>query len=100
MVRGEQQRPAGGEVLAADPLQAEVDEEERHEEGSDQPVEPGAHAAIQSAIAEGPEVGLRLSRALVRPRGGRLLGDPLVHACNTPSATASLQWGLSPIAPE
>ena len=64
VVGGQQQRAAARQVLAADALHAEVDEEERHEDRPERPVENGVHAAVEGALAKA-----RKARAVVRLPG-------------------------------
>ena len=52
VVGGQQQRPAARQVLAADPLQAEVDEEERHEHAPQGPVDDRVDARSSASARE------------------------------------------------
>ena len=52
VVGGQDQRAAAGQVLAADALHAEVDQEERHEDRPERPVQEGVHAPREAALAK------------------------------------------------
>ena len=66
VVGGEQQRALGGDVLAPDPLQAEVDVEERLEHRADDPVDDRVDALGAGALVQGGGVG-HASGYTVRP---------------------------------
>jgi hypothetical protein len=53
VVGGEQQRPLGRDVLAADAGQAEVDAEERLQHRADDPVDDGIDALRAGALVQG-----------------------------------------------
>ena len=80
VVGGQQQRAAARQVLCADALHAEVDQEERHEHRPDGPVEDGVDAALEAALTEVVKAGLFV------------LGAGVAHTTDTPSPTAPLQF--------
>ncbi len=74
-------------MLAPDALHAEVDEEERHEQRPQRPVQDGVHAAREAALAKAGEIrGLPLCRGVLHalrytaPDGAVTVGSSIVVA--------------------
>ena len=86
VVGGEQQRPACGQVLAADPLHAEVDQEEGHEQRPDHPVEDRVDALLQRALAKPLSSTPACPRGPSRPPPWRSRGATRESFSRTPSA--------------
>ena len=88
VVGREQQRSAAGKMLAPDPLEAEVDEEERHQHRAQRPVQQRVHALVQGMAPEAVEVGAggafrpRIARRATRRR---TLYAAVVHTSGVPA---------------
>jgi hypothetical protein len=93
VVGGQQQRPAAGEMLAADALEAEVDEKERNEERADGPVDDWVYPLLERALVKRLELdaGRGGMFALARWKVIDNACPLIVHAPDTPSESPSLQ---------